>query len=100
MILAAPRLTSLRHLASAAALGLTLMSGTALAETVAAAPGMAATSSAILNAQAKVNNVRATPATKSVRVRQPARVAAQTEPCSWFSCGRRQVSWLVLGVGF
>lgn len=100
MILAAPRLTSLRHLASAVALGMTLMSGTALAETVAAAPGIAATSSAILNAQAKVNNVRATPATRPARLPRTVRIAAQPARCTWFSCGRQQVSWLILGVGF
>lgn len=99
MIAAASRLTSFRHLASAVALGLALASGAAMAETV-TAPGMTATSGAILNAQAKVNNLKATPATKSVRVRQRARVAAQPARCAWFSCGRQQVSWLILGVGF
>lgn len=91
---ATPRARLLARLTFMAAASLTLTSLDARAETAASAP------TATLDANAKVSIAKASPVAAKQRTRQPVRVAAQPEPCSSFWCGRRQVSWLILGIGF
>lgn len=104
MMIATPRAKPFTRIATAAAISLALTSFNASAETVASATATpaATTTNAVLNANAKVGATRTATVTgkPAVRARQTPRMAATPEQCSVFWCGRRQVSWLVLGVGF